>query len=314
MPGGRAVPVPSRLMTNHAERPARPTQVTVAFWLQLAAVALLLGLVGVAVAYAVYFDGEISRAARLVPDADPVEVRDERGGNIFMTLMIGVPALLLAIWLAATAVPVRRGSNAGRILVFVAAGGQLLFCASQSCGGFLFLPLFVTLAGDEVSGTDEAPFDEVPWEESEFYKTLYSESDPFLDILFPIAGFGTFLLLTLATAVVLLLVLPPANRYFVPRAVPTPLAWAPSTPGQPAGHPAHPAGYPMPVSYPVPVGGPVPVSYPVCPDPAAHVRPVAGSATGPADPAGAAGVAGAAVGTAAEKDHGPGGVSANRPD
>jgi hypothetical protein len=48
-------------------RPPRPASVTVAFWLQIGAVGLLLGLIGLAVAHAVYFDEQISRAVALVP-------------------------------------------------------------------------------------------------------------------------------------------------------------------------------------------------------------------------------------------------------
>lgn len=256
-------------MTINAGRPARPTQVTVAFWLQLTAAALLLVLVGAAIAYAVYFDGEISRAAELVPDADPTEVSDERTGNIFMASMIGVPALLLALWLAAAAVPVRRGSNAGRILVFVAAGGQLLFCALQGCGGLFVVP-FVFIAGEpEFPEDGETAWEDVPWEESEFYDALYSDPDPFFDILFPVAGSGAFLVFMLAVALVLLLALPPANRYFVPRVH----APAPGWPLPAAAHPAYPTAHPYPVGYPAALGYPGPAPYPVCPDPGAHVAP-----------------------------------------
>ena len=106
-------------------RPARPGSVTVAVWLQLATVAVLLLLIGLVVFAAVRYDAQIDRAVRLVPDADPTEVSHERSGNLFMTLAVGVPVLLLAGWLAATALPLRRGSNTARILVFVAAGAQL---------------------------------------------------------------------------------------------------------------------------------------------------------------------------------------------
>ncbi|MFB6392364.1 hypothetical protein [Polymorphospora lycopeni] len=69
-------------MTADEVRPARPTQVAAAFWLLLATAVLLLGIVGMTVAHAVWFDGEISRVAALVPDADPDEVSGERFGNV----------------------------------------------------------------------------------------------------------------------------------------------------------------------------------------------------------------------------------------
>lgn len=288
-------------MTITPARPTRPTQVTVAFWLQLAAAFLLFCLVGLAVASAVYFDGEISRAAELVPDADPAEVSDERTGNVVGAVVTGGLPLLLALWLAATAVPTLRGSNVGRILVFVAAGGQLLLCGLQVCGAALFLPLAFSAEGEEFPGTGE-----VPWEESKFLDTLYAEPDPFLDIFFPAAGLGAFVVILLVGTVALLLALPPAHRYFVPRADPPAPAWPgrpaghplsagpawsaghtlPAGPGLPAGYPppfgyAAPFGCPAPVSYPPAPGYPAPVPYPICPDPAAHVPPAAQ----PPDPA-----------------------------
>ncbi|MBM0231484.1 hypothetical protein JNW91_06175 [Micromonospora sp. STR1_7] len=51
-----------------ASRPPRPATVTIAFWLQLAVVLVLLGLAALTVAQAVHFDGQIDRAVRLVPD------------------------------------------------------------------------------------------------------------------------------------------------------------------------------------------------------------------------------------------------------
>lgn len=213
-------------MSSDAPRPARPTEVTVAFWLLLAATVLLLGLAGSVVAYAVHFDGEISRAAALVPQAPPVLVSAERRGSVFLTLVVGMPALLLAAWLAATAVPVRRGSSLGRILVFVAAGGNLLFCVLQSCSGFLLLPLVMALGGDQVPD-DGAPSDEAPHEESAFYQALYGDSDP-LSVLFPV-GLGTLLVLVFVVTVALLLTLPPARRYFHPQGISSGLGGSPSS-------------------------------------------------------------------------------------
>lgn len=247
-------------MTPGTERgTVRPTPVTVAFWLQLTAAFLLLALVGAAVAYAVYFDGEISRAAELVPDADPVEVEDERAANVIATLVVAVPMLVLGIWLAVTAVPVRRGSKAGRILVFVAAGGALLLCALQTCGVLLFAPVAFLADGEDPSSAD----DDWLGEDSEFLKALYRGSDSLFDLLPLGVGLGVFLAVVLVGTVVLLLALPPANRYFVPGSVP---------PSPEQRWPGTNAGYPLMPGHPVYLVGPPPAQGPylICPDPAAH--------------------------------------------
>ncbi|GAB3949079.1 hypothetical protein GCM10027614_47260 [Micromonospora vulcania] len=216
-------------------RPPRPVTVTIAFWLQLALVLILLGLAGLAVAEAVHFDGQITRAAQLVPDADPAEVTGERRGNIAMTLVIGVPAVLLAMWLVATAGPVRRGLNTARILVFVASGTQLLVCFAQCCSGGFLVPL-LTSVPTEVDPTTIDSEDE--WPESEFFEALYSAADPFGDLFIPVAGLSVLLVLTLSAAVVLLLALPPANRWFVPGTAPSKPPPAPAAMGWPSAYPS----------------------------------------------------------------------------
>lgn len=133
-------------MTSVVARPPRPVTVTVAFWLQIAAVAVLLAVVGLAVTGAVLFDAEITRVAGLVADADPAEVRGERTGNVVGALIAGVPAALLAIWLAATALPLRAGRNTARILVYVAGGLQLLVFCAQGCGAALLVPAVLLFA------------------------------------------------------------------------------------------------------------------------------------------------------------------------
>ncbi|MEU5903634.1 hypothetical protein ABZ780_04570 [Micromonospora sp. NPDC047467] len=261
-----------------APRPPRPGTVTIAFWLQLAAALILLGLAAMAVAQAVHFDGQITRAAALVPDADPAEVSGERQSNVAMALIVGIPAVLLAGWLAATAGPLRRGSNIARILVFVASGAQLLVCFGQCCSG-LFVPMLVA---PEVEAPSSADFDE-EWETSEFFDTLYSGNDPFGELFFPAAGLTVLAVLALVAAVVLLLALPPAAGWFVPRPA---AADAPPWESPPPGYAAPqfvPAGYgypPMPFVAPapgtpglLPPGQYVPAGYLICPDPAAHLTP-----------------------------------------
>ncbi|SCL57459.1 hypothetical protein [Micromonospora peucetia] len=264
-------------------RPPRPVTVTIAFWLQLVAVLALLALVALLVTQAIQWDGQIDRAVRAVPDADPDEVRGERWINVTMTVVVGLPTLLLALWLAATAVPVRRGGNTARIMVFVAGGLQLAVCLCQGLFGALVFPLFFVLGfeegpyveGEYPDGDSAAPEADI-WAESKFSEALYAGPDTFDAVLFPLAGVGVLTVLLLTFAVVLLLALPPANRWFVPRteslAVPPtaypvfPVAYAPSlTPG----------GYRV-----------APPGYLICPDPAAHQPPPPGpgtSETGPAE-------------------------------
>ncbi|MEV0395918.1 hypothetical protein [Polymorphospora rubra] len=260
-------------MTVDDVRPPRPAQVTVAFWLLLATAVLLLGIAGLAVAEAVRYDGQIDRAAALVPDADPVEVGDERTANVVGAVLTGAPALLLAVFLVVAAVPMLRGSNVGRILVFVAGGTQLLWYALQSCSGLLFLPMLLLPADpgfledeapDDEFPDDEVPWEDLPWEESEFLETLYAEPEPFAGLSFLATGVGSVVVLALTGAVVLLLALPPAHRWFVPRAAQQP------PPPPPPAWPAYPGGYPMP--------------YLVCPDPSAHFRPAADKPAAAAPP------------------------------
>ncbi|MGK5445475.1 hypothetical protein ACSNN7_27120 [Micromonospora sp. URMC 105] len=244
-------------------RPPRPTAVTVAYWLQIAAVVVLLALVGLVLWHAVEWNGEIDRAARLVPDADPAEVSDERFGNIFMSSVIGVAALLLALWFALTARGVRRGSNVARILVFVAGGLQALVCCAQGGFALLFIPFFFAIGGPEEEWEgEEIPAEFMP-EESKFLETLYGTgSDPTGEVLFTVGGVGATLVLGLTAAAVVLLVLPPVHRWFVPRA---------ATPDAPRP-PLHP---PYPPAFLLPPG------YMLCPDPRAHGLPPHPAAASP---------------------------------
>jgi hypothetical protein len=234
-------------------RPPRPTSVTVAFWLQLGAVLLLLGLVGLLIAHAIYYNGQISRVVAVVPDANPVEVSDERSGNIFRTVLTGAVLLWMAAWLAATAVPMRRGRNLARILVFVCAGAHLLVCLAPCAGGVLAIP---SLIGGIA---DNAGIEEVPWEQSRFLDTLAAQTSRFDDAVFGGVTGGIGIEWLLVTAIAVLLLTPPANRYFLPR--PQPPVW--------------PGGYPSPGpqqwgARPQPYPG---LPYVICPDPSAHVPP-----------------------------------------
>lgn len=254
-------------------RPARPASVTIAFWLQLATAAVLLLLIGLMVWHGVHWDGEIDRAARVVPDANPDEVHGERIGNVVMSATLGVPLLLLAVGLAVTAPFVRQGRNAARILVFVAAGVSLLIGLGPGCAGTLFLP-FALFAGPPVqegppdSGTDGG------WGESKFITELYSNPDPADDAFLAAGLLGVGTVFVLTVAVVLLLALPPATRYFVPR----PAAGAGFYPvaAQPFPYVSNPAGNAVPAVAP---------GYMICPDPALHLAHPPGPATPTPPPA-----------------------------
>ncbi|WP_433389076.1 hypothetical protein [Micromonospora sp. KLBMP9576] len=258
-------------------RPPRPATVTVAFWLQLVTVLVLLGLVALAAIEAIQWDNQIDRAVRAVPDADPDEVRGERWSNVSTTVVFGLVILLLATSLAATALPVRRGGNTARILVFVAGGLQLLACCAPSFLGALALPMIAFGFDDEPYPEGEhpegAPADASAdiWAESKFFETLYATSDPFDAVFFPLAGGGAVAVLVLTLAVVLLLALPPAHRWFVPRTAGT------AAPMPPAGFPVFPVAYPSSPGRPGYHAAP---GYLICPDPAAHQPPPPAAETG----------------------------------
>lgn len=267
-------------------RPPRPTSVTAAFWLQVATVVILLGLVALTLAEAVRFDGEIDRVARLVPDADPTEVADERFGNVFGALALGVPTLLLAGWLAATALPMLRGRRTARILVFVSGGAQLLICCGPACVGTLTLPLLFAPGFDEgavdAEGEPVLPGED-PWTESRFLDILYDRQETHDAVLFPVVALSVLTVLLLTATVVLLLSLPAANRYFRSPAAPPPVGPLPYvgwSGGPYAGLPSGP--HPLAGSW-VPAGYPVPPGYLVCPDPALHLDRPPPAAT-PAEP------------------------------
>lgn len=224
-----------------------------AFWMLLAGAALLLGFVGLAVAHAVHYDAAVLRVAASMPGTNPDEVSSERTGNLLATLFVGVPALLVAVWLAVVARPVLRGSNVARIFAFVAGGGLLAVFMTQVCGGGSdAASLAFAISGDgSYDGSSE---------DSGFYTALYDETETFDDLFFLGSGFIVLMVLAVSAAAVLLLAVPPANRYFVPRPAP---AW-----------PAY-AAFP---------GGP-PIPYVICPDPSAHFQPAAPAApAAPSDP------------------------------
>ncbi|MCM0678170.1 hypothetical protein NCC78_26350 [Micromonospora phytophila] len=165
---------------------------------------------------AVHHNGQVDRVIERVPYADPVEVSIERRVNLLMALLSGVPALLLAGWLAATAFRLRRGSNTARILVFVAACGQVLLCPALGCFGALLVR--TQLAADPGTGGSSYPtFDLAGGEQSEFDMMIEVQS-PTLDLVFGMVSLGLLLVPVISAVVVVLLRRPDAAGWFSRRA------------------------------------------------------------------------------------------------
>lgn len=240
------------------DRGPRPATAIVAVLLQLLIVLLAAALVAVAwIGYGNH-DQLIDRAAELVPAADPAVVATERDNNLFGAVMLSAVFGLITLWFGATLWPAWRGSNVARVLATVGAGMQTAVAVLFVCGGgllgLLFLPL--TFSGPGFPGGDPS-----------FEPGLF-EPDPFHDKLFELqnSGAGTWpgaavamggLLLTLlAGALLVLLLVPPSNRWFSPR----PLTPRPLTPGPTAVPVYYPVHYPAPGPAPgmLPAPGMVP--------------------------------------------------------
>jgi hypothetical protein len=159
----------------------------------------------------------------------------------------------IALWFGATLWPVWRGSNIARIVTAVGAGMQsavavLLFC-SGGFFGLMFLPLIASDPGFE--GEDPS-LDPGLYEEDPFYDKLFQLQDSGAGI-WPglVLVMGGLLLTLLAGALLVLLLVPPSNRWFSPRPP------APVTTAVPVYYPVH---YPTPG--PVPGVPPTPASQP----------------------------------------------------
>lgn len=216
----------------------RPATVTVAFALQIALVGVLLLLVGTTVAEAIHYDGIIDRAA-LATSPDPGEVSSERSFNVVSAIVAGFLGLALAVWLAITAIGMRRGSNVARVLALVGLGLPLLglgaLCAAGGLVGLAVLGIF--LAPIDESGPPDEEFGLEP-----FNETFYSELDRLnaggWSIAFEaVDGVAMTLGAMLAVAVAVLLLVGPTNRFFRPSAPrpPVPVLWYPLPPW--SGHP-----------------------------------------------------------------------------
>ncbi|GAA0520378.1 hypothetical protein [Paractinoplanes deccanensis] len=222
-----------------------PATVKVAFWFQIAVVAMLTLFIGACIARAVQYDGLISEAA-LATGANPADVADERSYNLSGTLFPAIPALVLAVWLGVTAFLVRRGNNVGRILTLVGMAAPIVL-SLLGClvGGFGVFLVFGFLIG----GFDEEPYADEPFPEDfpttypgeAFYDKLAALDAAGWSAAFEVITFTAFVLAfacAIVTAVMLLV--GPSNRFF--------------RPGRPAG--GHPLGYaPFPAPY-APFGPP----------------------------------------------------------
>ncbi|WP_089250922.1 hypothetical protein [Asanoa hainanensis] len=184
---------------------------TVAFWLQLTAVVLLLALAAVAVALAVEFDERITYVADVLP-SDPDEVRAERTVNVGTAAIVAGLLVAAAICLAATAWPIRRGSSRARTLVFVVAGMHLLIGVESCASGMASGALVLALSGSE---SPQAHF----WTDSPFDEALYLESTTAHDILLASQIAGTIIATLAVFVVVVLVTVPAAQRHFDRRTI-----------------------------------------------------------------------------------------------
>ncbi|WP_434742348.1 hypothetical protein [Micromonospora sp. SH-82] len=262
-------------------RPPRPLSVTVASWLQLVAAGLLVVLVGLMIWHAVDWNTKIDQTVRLVPEADPDEVRGERTWNVVGTVLPGAFGLILAAWIAGTAPGVRRGKPLARTLFLVAAGFQALLYCGPLLGGAVLTVFFVGFVFGFGEPWEESPegvagdpsVDDQVWAESRFAEVLYSSPDPLGAVLGPLLALVLLLVAVLTVAVVLLLTVPPAGRFFGTTRTPAPPVAHPVRPGYPfpgSGLPHHPGSGFTHHSRPGP-GPVVPPGYLICPDPTLHL-------------------------------------------
>lgn len=221
-PTATAVPTDPAPVT---ERGPRPATATVAAALQLGIVLLALGLIAAAWIGYISHDEMIDRAVKLVPEADPEVVASERSSNRFGSVMASVLSSGIALWFGATLWPVWRGSNLARVVTAVGAGMQTAVAVLISCGGGVFGLMFLPLiAGDPGLEGGDPLTDPGLYEEDPFYDKLFQLQDSGAGML-PgmVLGIGMMLLALLAGALLVLLLVPPSNRWFSPRP-PSPVA------------------------------------------------------------------------------------------
>jgi hypothetical protein len=288
-------------VTTAPPAPARPSVVTVAFWLQLGLVVALLLIVVTSALDAVRYDALIDKAALATP-GNSDDVAMERESNLFGVLAFGLSLTVLAVWLGVALRWVGRGSHVARVLTWVGLGAPivlgLLFCLVGGAFGFLGLLVFGL-----VEGSDGEPFPDegdLPdegypgWETGDdFYDSLYRLDTGGWSVAYQ-AIIGTLVLVALlcAIATAVLLMTGPANRFFRPDRMPvrgpgfghplppqyyaTPYPAYPPAPGYPAPNPwgPPPPGRPAPGTWGPPPQSPVP-SPAAAPDESALSEPTA---------------------------------------
>ncbi len=228
-----------------APPPVRPATVRAAVVVQIGAAALLLAGAVVAAVAAVLQNAAITEAARTVA-ADPMIVEEERFGNAFTAVVPGGICVVLALWFGGLTIGLWRGANVARILTMVGAGVPVLCGLCQCAGGLAMGALLVGLP----EGPPPSEFDpEIPAEPGlDRYDVFYAELDRVSTtvVWMPVvASLLAFLIFAAILAVVILLVMPSAHRYFRPdggrpdiRYVPVPYPvyyWPGPPPGAPGG-------------------------------------------------------------------------------
>jgi hypothetical protein len=260
-------PLPQSTRDDMSRGP-RPAIVTTAVWLQLVAVVTALAAIAVTWLGYVAYDSLISRAAQIVPGAEPGIVAGERGGNLFGAIVGTVLFGAVALGFGLTARPMWKGSNIARLLNLIGsgllAGGALLFCVCGGIGGVMMIPLLGAgiSTSDPYLPPDEA-FPADPWTPEPFYNALWDlEADSMMWHSIAV-GLSVPLLLLIAMAAFVLLIVPPSARWFSPASA--------SASAVKVQHVYVPVYYPYPYPYPYP-----PAPYP--PAPAAPATPPAGQA------------------------------------
>jgi hypothetical protein len=210
-----------------APRPPRPGTVRAAVFVQLGvAVLLVVAMLAVVVA-AVQYNDLITQAARNI-SADRDIVDEERFGSIFVAVVLGGACLAIALWFGSLTIGLWRGANVARVLTAVGAGVPLLcgLCQAGS-GAFIGAMVFSLPQGPPVDESDSGFF-----EDPEFagYDEFYAELDRlgadfnWATVLAPVL---TMLILMAVFAMVLLLFMPSANRYFRPQGPPRTVHYVP---------------------------------------------------------------------------------------
>ncbi|MDP9795358.1 hypothetical protein J2S43_003870 [Catenuloplanes nepalensis] len=239
-----------------AARGPRPATVTVAVILQYVVAGLLVAMVGLLVWEGVTYGLLIDEAAD-TPGASQFDADAERVGNWSMNGLAIALLVLLAGWLVTNTLLTARGNNVTRILNLAGLGAALGLVVLGACSGGLVSALPFSTTGYGASD----PFAEYPLEEDPFLEEAppttdggYYHENAFYDRLadlvternsvafdvgMPLLG---VVAVFLAITVMVLLLVPPTNRWF--------------NPGRPAGPRPGPQPWPPHAAY----GGPVSVA------------------------------------------------------